>query len=233
MHIGSGVTAVAPFVQAVLRLLEIVGGLRRRGVSSLTTLDLGGGLGIRYRATDEPLDVQAYADAILPHVATSRLTLVVEPGRFLVGNAGILLTRVLYRKQAAGRRVAVVDAGMSDFIRPSLYQAYHEIDVDDSDDRPLMPHDVVGPICETGDFFAHERSLPELMSGDLVVIRGAGAYGFTMASTYNARPRPPEVLVDGGRYAVIRRRETVDDLMRGEEQTPVWRVSSPGRAVRV
>lgn len=225
MHIGSGVQETVPYVEAVQRLLEIVAALRARGVSSLTTLDLGGGLGIRYRPTDEPLRVEQYAAAILPQVAASRLALTVEPGRFIVGNAGVLLTRVLYRKRAGGRMVAVVDAGMSDLIRPSLYQAYHDIDVDDAAGRPLETYDVVGPICETGDFLAIERRLPELKQGDLLVVRGAGAYGFTMASTYNARPRPPEVLVDAGRFAVIRQRESHEDLLRGETLTLAWRTS--------
>lgn len=223
MHIGSGITETAPFVEAVLKVLELVHGLRCRGVASLTTIDLGGGLGIRYRESDRPLDVNDYADAVLPHVATSGLSLVVEPGRFLVGNAGVLLTRVLYRKKSGGRMIAVVDAGMTDLIRPSHYQAYHEITVDGDDGRPRVPYDVVGPICESGDFFAIDRELPELAQGDLLRLGGAGAYGFVMTSTYNARPRPPEVLVDKGRFAVVRERETPEDLMRGECLEPAWR----------
>lgn len=230
MHIGSGIAAVEPYVEAVIRVLRIVDELRGRGVSSLTTLDLGGGLGIRYRPDDQPVDVQAYADGILPHVTASRLTLAVEPGRFIVGNAGVLLTRLLYRKRAGGKQVAVVDAGMSDLIRPSLYQAWHRIDVDRAEGRANAVYDVVGPICETGDFLALERELPELEAGDLLVVRGAGAYGFTMASTYNARPRPPEILVEAGRFAVVRERERVDDLMRGETVYPDWRSSTPGAA---
>ncbi|MFI5207919.1 MAG: diaminopimelate decarboxylase [Gemmatimonadales bacterium] len=231
MHIGSGVTATEPFVEAVVKLLEVVAAVRGAGVGSLETLDIGGGLGIRYRDTDRPLDVMAYADAILPHVAPSRLTLVVEPGRFLVGEAGLLLTRVLYRKKSGGRMIAVVDAGMTDLIRPSHYQAWHEIDVDGADGRPRVSYDVVGPICESGDFFALGRDLPELKQGDLMVVRGAGAYGFVMTSTYNARPRPPEVLVDGERYAVIRERENPQDLMQGETLQPNWvALPQPARA---
>lgn len=223
MHIGSGITETAPFVDALLKVLDVVHGLRGRGVASLTTIDLGGGLGIRYRDSDRPLDVNAYADAVLPHLATSGLSLVVEPGRFLVGNAGVLLTRVLYRKKSGGRMIAVVDAGMTDLIRPSHYQAYHEISVDGGDGRPSVPYDVVGPICESGDFFALDRELPELERGDLLRLGGAGAYGFVMTSTYNARPRPPEVLVDRDRFAVVRERETPEDLMRGECLEPPWR----------
>jgi len=222
MHIGSGITQVEPFVEAVVKVLEIVAALREAGVTTLRNLDLGGGLGIRYQASDRPIEVERYAEAILPHVAASRLTLVLEPGRFIVGNAGLLLTRVLYRKKSGGRMIAVVDAGMTDLIRPSHYQAYHGIDLVGEDGRPTQAYDVVGPICESGDFFALDRELPELAQGDLLAVRGAGAYGFVMTSTYNARPRPAEVLVDGGRYAVIRAREKVEDLMRGETLVPEW-----------
>lgn len=221
MHIGSGIKEAAPFVEAVVKVMEQVAAIRAMGVQ-LTTLDLGGGLGIHYQDGDRPLDVRAYADAILPHVAASRLKLVVEPGRFIVGNAGVLLTRVLYRKRSGGKMIAIIDAGMTDLIRPSHYQAYHGIEVDGAAGRKLVAYDVVGPICESGDFFALDRELPELRQGDLVVVRGAGAYGFVMTSSYNARPRPPEVLVDGERFAVIRERETPQDLMRGETLEPKW-----------
>ena len=226
MHIGSGITAAEPFVEAVVKVLELVADVRQ-SVTTLRRLDLGGGLGIRYKAGDAPLDVQAYADALLPPIAASRLELVLEPVRFIVGNAGTLLTRVLYRKKSGGRMIAVIDAGMTDLIRPSHYQAWHEIEVDrPADRRSLTAYDVVGPICESGDFLALDRELPELQQGDLLAVRGAGAYGFVMTSTYNARPRPPEVLVDGGKFAVIRERETVEDLMRGESLDPDWMEAS-------
>ena len=223
MHIGSGIKETAPFVEAVVKVLELVDALRKSGVDTLQRLDLGGGLGIKYQASDKPLDVQSYADAILPHVAASRLTLLLEPGRFIVGNAGILLSRVLYRKKSGGKMIAIIDAGMTDLIRPSHYQAYHDIEVPGAAGRAGVAYDVVGPICESGDFFALDRELPELQQGDLMVVHGAGAYGFVMTSTYNARPRPPEVLVDGERYAVIRERESFEDLMRGETAEPQWR----------
>ena len=223
MHVGSQITDLAPFTAGIERLLGIVDRLRRGGVTTLDTLDVGGGLGIRYREGDEPLDVAAYAGAIVPPVAGAGLGLVVEPGRYIVGHAGVLLTRVLYRKRSGGRMIAVIDAGMTDLIRPSHYQAYHEIKVDGGEGRPHARYDVVGPICETGDFFALDRDLPTLEQGDLLAVCGAGAYGFVMTSNYNARPRPPEVLVDGGRFAVIRDREAPDDLMRGERAAPAWR----------
>jgi diaminopimelate decarboxylase len=223
MHLGSQITDAAPYVAAVLKLLELVDGLRKSGVRSLEVLDIGGGLGIAYRAGDLPLDVATFADAVLPLVAPSRLTLIVEPGRFLVGHAGVLLTRVLYRKRSGGRDIAIVDAGMTDLIRPSHYDAYHEIRlVGDDARRSRARYDVVGPICESGDFFALDRELPRLERGDLLEVLGAGAYGFVMTSTYNARGRPPEVLADGDRFAVVRQRETPDDLMRGETPSPSW-----------
>ena len=223
MHVGSQITDLAPFTAGIERLLGILERLRRGGVTSLTTLDVGGGLGIRYREGDQPLEMTAYAETVVGLVADSGLGLVVEPGRYLVGNAGVLLTRVLYRKRSGGRMIAVIDAGMTDLIRPSHYQAYHEISVDGGEGRARDHYDVVGPICETGDFFALDRDLPVLEQGDLLAVRGAGAYGFVMTSTYNARPRPPEVLVDGDRFAVIRDRESPDDLMRGEHVAPSWR----------
>lgn len=223
MHIGSGVTDARPFVEAVDKLTGVVRQLRAEGVDSLTTLDIGGGLGIKYRESDTPLDVEAWAAAVVPQIAETGLTLVVEPGRYLVGNAGLLLARVLYRKRSGGRMIAVIDAGMTDLIRPSHYQAYHEISVIGANGRPGVAYDVVGPICESGDFLALDRELPELKQGDLVAVHGAGAYGFVMTSTYNARPRPPEVLVDGDRWAVIRDRETPEDLMKGEWVVPDWK----------
>jgi diaminopimelate decarboxylase len=150
------------------------------------------------------------------------LTLLLEPGRFLVAEAGALLTRVLYRKHAAGKDFVVTDAGMNDLIRPALYQAYHEIDAV-VDTPAQVTADVVGPICESGDFFAKDRVLPDVAAGDLVAIRTAGAYGFSMSSNYNSRPRPAEVLVDGERFAVIGARETYEDLVRLERTSPQWR----------
>ena len=224
MHLGSQITDAGPYVQGLLKLLELVDELRRGGVKTLDTLDLGGGLGIAYRREDPSLDVGAWAQAVLPHVAASRLRLVVEPGRYLVAGAGVLLTRVLYRKRTGGRDIAVIDAGMNDLIRPSHYRAYHPIRlVGDERARPRTTYDVVGPICESGDFLALDRELPHLERGDLLEVGGAGAYGFVMTSTYNARGRPPEVLVEGDRFAVVRRRETASDLMRGETATPSWR----------
>ena len=226
MHLGSQLTDEGPYVQGLLKLLELVDRLRRGGIKTLELLDLGGGLGIAYQPEDPSLDVDAWARAVLPHVAASRLRLVVEPGRYLVAGAGVLLTRVLYRKRSGGRDIAVTDAGMNDLIRPSHYRAYHHIRLvgpGRENGRARTTYDVVGPICESGDFLALNRELPRLERGDLLEVAGAGAYGFVMTSTYNARGRPAEVLVEGDRFAVVRRRETASDLMRGETATPSWR----------
>lgn len=215
MHIGSQLVQVQPIVDAVMRLAELVGRLRRAGIH-LRYFDVGGGLGIRYR-DEQPEGPDALAAKVLPIIRELGMTLLCEPGRFLVGSSGALLTRVLYRKESPAKSFVIVDAGMNDLIRPSLYDAYHEIrPVAESADG-LEVVDVVGPICESGDFFAHDRQLPITRAGDLLAILSAGAYGFVMASTYNARPRPAEVLVSGSRHRLIRRRETYDDLIRAEE----------------
>jgi diaminopimelate decarboxylase len=215
MHVGSQLLDVGPYVKGATRLAELVGAIRAAGIASLRSLDLGGGLGIRYHE-EAPLDPVELVEAIRPVVAPLGLTLHLEPGRYLVGSAGLLLATALYRKRSGGTDFLVVDAGMNDLVRPSHYQAHHEIVVARDRGRPASPVDVVGPICETGDFLALGRPLPEVDQGDVVAILGAGAYGFVMGSTYNARPRPPEVIVDSGRWAVARHRETLDHLLEGE-----------------
>ncbi len=226
MHVGSQIATSRPFTSGLQCLADLVERVRAAGIGTLTTLDLGGGFGISYREVDPPFDLGAYADTVVPAVRRTGLTLAVEPGRFLVGNAGVLLARVLYRKRSGGRSFAVVDAGMNDLIRPSLYDAYHALAVDGAEGRASETCDVVGPVCETGDFLAQDRALPRLEAGDLVAVHGAGAYGFAMSSNYNSRPRPAEVLVDAGRVAVVRDRETPDDLMRGEHAVPAWRTAA-------
>ena len=215
IHIGSQILEPRPFVAAVRRALEVVRTARRSG-ATLEYLNIGGGLGIVYR-DEKPQTAADYAKAVLPLLKRSRLKTILEPGRFIVGNSGILVTRVLYLKQSHTRQFAIVDAGMNDLIRPSLYGAYHTIQpVAPRKGRETARYDVVGPVCESGDFFAKNRRLPVLQSGDLLAIMGAGAYGFVMSSNYNARPRPAEVLVHHGKYHTIRRRETYHDLVRGE-----------------
>lgn len=223
MHIGSQITSDAPYRAGAAKLAALVAALRAAGVTTLTSLDVGGGLGIAYTAGDPALDPAAFADAVAPLHPATGLEIMVEPGRYLVGNAGVLLTRVLYTKHSGGRRMLIVDAGMNDLLRPSLYQAVHPIHlVGGADGMATERVDVVGPICETGDFLGLARPLPPAETGALLAVGGAGAYGFTMSSQYNSRPRPAEVLVDGDRWGVIRERESIEDLVRGEHGTPRW-----------
>ena len=217
-HIGSQLTKTAPFVDALDLVLALVDRLAAQGIH-LEHLDVGGGLGIRYR-DETPPDPAEYAAALRQRLAGRSLQLVLEPGRVLVGNAGILLTRVEYLKAQGERHFAIVDAGMNDLLRPALYQAWQEIvPVRAHPERPEQVYDVVGPVCETADFLGKARPL-RIAEGDLLAVRSAGAYGFVMASQYNARPRPPELLVDGARVHVARERESVTDLWAGESLLP-------------
>jgi diaminopimelate decarboxylase len=216
VHIGSQIVDPAPYVRALDRVLELVGELAEGGID-LGYLDIGGGFGISY--DDQPaLDVGALAREVVPRVREAGLRLLLEPGRSLVGDAGVLLTRVQYVKHNEGKTFVIVDGGMSELIRPSHYGGYHAIDpVRDVPGRATRAVDVVGPICETGDFLALDRDLPLPEQGELLAVRTAGAYGFSMASNYNGRLRPAEVLVDGSEIHVARRRERYEDLIRGEE----------------
>jgi len=216
-HIGSQLTEVTPFVEALKKILKLVEALRGQGVN-IRYLNIGGGLGITYSDETPPLP-QDLADAISPMVRDLNVTLIMEPGRVIVGNAGILVTKVLYMKEGEAKKFVIVDAGMNDLIRPSLYGAYHEI-------RPLSEAvlqrgkhqvDVVGPVCESGDFLAKDRSLPDVRPGEVLAVMSAGAYGFVMSSNYNSRPRVPEALVRDGEIHVIRARESYSDLVKGEQ----------------
>jgi diaminopimelate decarboxylase len=184
-------------------------------------MDIGGGLGIRYQH-ESPLDPRRVAEVVAPLVKESGLTIVLEPGRFLVGSAGVLLTSVLSRKHAGGKDLVIVDAGMNDLVRPSHYGAYHAMTEVVERGRSTLRMDVVGPVCETGDFLALDRELPGLERGDLLAVLGAGAYGFVMSSTYNTRPRPAEVLVDGDRWALVRPRIREDEIFAQESVEPQW-----------
>lgn len=217
-HIGSQITALGPFEDAAVRVLALVDRLAGEGIA-LRHVDLGGGLGVRYRDETPPGPAELAA-ALRELVGGRPLEILLEPGRAIAANAGVLLTRVEYLKEAGGRRFAVVDAGMNDLLRPALYGAWHEIvPVRARADVPAREWDVVGPVCETGDVLGAGRRLA-LAPGDLLAVRSAGAYGFVMASTYNARPRCAEVMVDGERFHVVRARETLDDLWRGERTLP-------------
>lgn len=215
-HIGSQLTEVTPFVESLKKVVTLIGALKGLGIN-IRYLNIGGGLGITYSDEKPPLP-QDLSDAVSPLVTGLDLTLVMEPGRVIVGNAGILVTKAIYEKVGEAKRFIIVDAAMNDLIRPSLYSAYHEIRPVSESLLQRAKHvvDVVGPVCESGDFLAKDRTLPEVKPGDLLAVMSAGAYGFVMASNYNSRPRVPEVLVKDGEVHVIRARETYDDLVRGE-----------------
>ena len=215
-HIGSQIREVKPFVEAAGKLRELVLALRADG-HDIRRLDMGGGLGVPYGDADEPASPQEYGEALVRALRGLDVKVLLEPGRLLVANAGVLLSRVLLRKEGHRRRqFVVVDAGMNDLLRPALYQAHHEIEVVARPRRGGELVDVVGPVCESADVLAKRRRLPPLHTGDLLVLRTAGAYGMAMASQYNARPRPAEVLVQGRSWRIIRTRETYQDLVRGE-----------------
>ncbi|MGH8324324.1 MAG: diaminopimelate decarboxylase family protein, partial [Steroidobacteraceae bacterium] len=208
-------TDTGPFIEAAGKVAHIVRDLRADGIS-LKYLDLGGGLGIPYQ--EEPPPPSEYAAALMAPLRGLGVKFIIEPGRVLVGNAGILVTKVLYVKETDVKRFIVIDGAMNDLIRPVLYEAFHEIrPVVRRDQRPIVTADVVGPVCESGDFFAREREIPEVRSGDLLAVMSAGAYGFVMASNYNSRPRPAEVIVNGAEFAVVRERDNFEDLIRGEK----------------
>ena len=214
-HLGSQITKMSPFLDALDRLKRLVNLLREDGIE-IRYLDLGGGLGITYDR-EEPPHPSQYARAIMDASRDLRCTFIFEPGRVIVGNAGILVTSVLYTKSNDGKNFVVVDAGMNDLIRPSLYNSYHQLQPVIEKEGEEIKADVVGPICESGDYLAKGRKISRFVRGDLMAVMSAGAYGFTMSSNYNSRPRVAEVLVAGGNFHVIRQREEYADLVRGEE----------------
>lgn len=229
MHIGSQLTSVEPFVEAVRKVVPLVEEVKAR--HGIQFFSIGGGIGINYRqsldsgpeswwqenAAAHPLTVRAYAEAVVPLLQPLGLRILCEPGRFMVGNAGALITRVLYEKRGAAKIFKIVDAGMNDLIRPTLYEGWHQIaPLRQPAAGALEKVDVVGPICETGDFLAQDRELPPVAEGDYLAVLSAGAYGFTMASNYNTRPMPAEILVDGAKATVVRARQTLDDVLKGE-----------------
>lgn len=228
MHIGSQITEAAPFAEAIAKITPLV--LELKKAYGIEFFSIGGGMGIVYQSSlasgsgdwwkrdaTGALTIENYAAAIVPALRGLGLRILLEPGRFLVGNAGVLLTRVRYIKKTAQKKFAIVDAGMNDLIRPALYQSYHEIvPAREPGSAAHETIDVVGPVCESGDFFAQDREMPPLAEGDLVSVMSAGAYGFVMASNYNSRPLPAEVLVRGAEFSLIRERQTLADLVRGE-----------------
>lgn len=218
-HIGSQILDVAPFSEAVQKLTALILKLKKR--HALEFFSVGGGLGIVYQKTspiaEEAFSPEIYAQHLLAPLGALGLKILFEPGRFIVGNAGVLLTKALYRKETPTKKFLIVDAGMNDLIRPALYQGYHDIKPLREPQSDLLECiDVVGPVCESGDFFAKDRMVPRVSSGEYVALMSAGAYGFTMASTYNARPLPPEILIDGTVATIVRKRQTWEELVRGE-----------------
>jgi diaminopimelate decarboxylase len=221
MHLGSQLTTLEPYRRGTERLVLLCLAIQGEGIDTLEYLDIGGGLGVRYFAEEEP-DVEQFSEVVLPALAQTGLKLLMEPGRFIVGNAGVLLTRVLYRKRSGGKEHLIADAGMTELLRPSHYNAYHRIEAVRQRPQTIVA-DVVGPVCESGDFLALGREIDAAIPGDLLAVFDVGAYGYVMSSNYNSRPRGAEVLVDGDRFAVVTTRETYDDLVRAEADSPEWR----------
>ena len=218
IHIGSQIVDSGPFVKAIEKIAGFIKELEQNGVN-IRWFNIGGGLGIIY-SNERPQTAAEYAKAIVPILKKIKAGVILEPGRFIAGNSGILLTRVVYVKETAAKNFAIMDAGMNDLARPSLYGAYHNVlPVESASYRPsskLRSYDIVGPICESGDFLAKGRKFIDLKQGELLAVMSAGAYGFSMSSNYNARPRPAEIMVDGKHHRLIRRRETYNDLIRNE-----------------
>jgi diaminopimelate decarboxylase len=221
MHVGSQLATLEPYRDGLARLAELASEFKRAG-ATIRYVDIGGGLPVRYDHGDAEPDLEAYAAAVVPAVKAMNAELIVEPGRFFAAASGVLLSRVLYRKQSGGKDYVIADAGMTELLRPSHYDAFHLIEsAGPSEGRAVV--DVVGPVCETGDFLARDREIDAVEPGDLLVVHTVGAYGYVMSSNYNARPKAAEVLVDGARFAVVTERETYDDLVRLEQANPEWR----------
>lgn len=214
-HIGSQIFDLKPFVDSLKKLVQLAGILKDYGIE-IKYIDIGGGLGIRYENEEIPPNPKRFAEAIYNEIKDKPYSLVIEPGRSLVGNAGILITKVIYLKEGEKKKFVIVDAAMNDLIRPAFYNSYHEILPVTSTDGENEVVDIVGPVCESGDFFAKDRRIPSVKKDDLLAIMSAGAYGFVMSSNYNTRPRVAEVMVKGRKYSIVRERERIRDLVRGE-----------------
>ena len=230
MHIGSQLTSVKPFVEAVKKVKPLAQALKEK--FQIEFWSIGGGIGIVYHDSlasgqlkwwqqqeqeSKPLTIEEYGAAVVPLLEDLGLKILLEPGRYIVGNAGVLLTRCLYEKKGSAKTFKIVDAGMNDLIRPALYEGHHEIAPVNENSGDIVKADVVGPICESGDFFCQDRLMPDFQPGDVIALLSAGAYGFVMASNYNTRPLPAEILVDGDKASLVRKRQTLDDVIAGEE----------------
>ena len=216
MHIGSQITDTSPYVNAIRKIKPLINDIKSAGIK-LENIDIGGGLGINYEE-EMTFDAKTFADAVLPELEGLGLKLIIEPGRFIAGNSGILLARVQYVKKSPVKNFVIIDAGMNDLLRPSLYGAYHSImPVIEKEEKEKTVCDIVGPVCESGDFFAKDREIEKLKQGDCLAVFSAGAYGFVMSSNYNSRPHPAEILIDGSSVHLIRKREEYVDLIRLED----------------
>lgn len=220
VHIGSQLTDIKPFEQALDKIITLIAQLNAQGIS-INSIDIGGGLGIQYHPDDKAADLKQYAAMVREKLAGLNATIIIEPGRSLIGNTGVLISQVNYIKQGENRHFAIIDAGMNDLIRPSLYDAYHHILPLKQDDKKTQHYDVVGPVCETSDTFASQRLLPSLQQYDYIALMCAGAYGATMANQYNSRPLPTEVMVKGSQYQVISQAPTLEQVI-AREQVPNW-----------
>jgi diaminopimelate decarboxylase len=230
MHIGSQLTSIDPFIEAVEKVIPMVSALKAK--HGIEFWSIGGGIGIVYQdslqsgtpgwwsskaESERPLTIEKYGQELVPRIKDLGLKILLEPGRYIVGNAGVLVTRCLYEKKGSAKTFKIVDAGMNDLIRPALYEGHHEIvPLIEPTSSELTKVDVVGPICESGDFFCQDRPLPDFQPGDTVALMSAGAYGFVMASNYNSRPLPAEILVEGRDATLVRKRQTLEDLIEGE-----------------
>ena len=221
MHVGSQLATLEPYRDGLARMAELASGITGAG-AKLRYIDIGGGLPVRYDDGDPEPDLDAFASVVVPAVNKLGAELIVEPGRFFAAASGVLLARVLYRKRSGGKDYIIADAGMTELLRPSHYDAYHLIEAAEPNGARVVA-DVVGPVCESGDFLAQDREMDDVEPGDLLVVHTAGAYGYVMSSNYNARPKAAEVMVDGARFAIVTERETYEDLVRHERADPDWR----------
>ncbi|HSG30379.1 MAG TPA: diaminopimelate decarboxylase [Thermodesulfobacteriota bacterium] len=215
-HIGSQIFEITPFIDSLRKLIVLADRLVAEGIN-IQYIDIGGGLGIKYENEEQPLSKKDFADAIIKELSGKSYKIVLEPGRSLIGNGGILLTSVLYNKVGTEKKFIIIDAAMNDLIRPAFYNSYHEIVTATENNSTKNIYDIVGPICESGDFLAKDREFPQVCKGDVLAVKSAGAYGFVMSFNYNSRPRAAEVLVRGDKYFVIKQRESFEDLIKGEE----------------
>ena len=215
-HIGSQIFEITPFIDSLIKLIELADRLLNEGLN-IQYIDIGGGLGIKYENDEQPLSKTKFANAIIKELNGKPYKIVLEPGRSLIGNGGIMLTRVLYNKIGTEKKFIIIDAAMNDLIRPAFYDSYHEIVTAKQNNSNKDIFDIVGPICESGDFLAKDRQFPSVSKDDLLVVKSAGAYGFAMSCNYNSRPRVAEVFVKGDKYFTIKQRESFEDLIKGEE----------------